>query len=228
MKLELTIPTELKEITLGNYQRFMAVAETSNDEDFVAQKMIECFCNIDLNEAVKIPYKETVEMVNKFNEMFEKKPEFQPTFTLGGKEFGFIPDLENISLGELADLQNNIGDVQTYNKAMATLYRPIIQKSFGKYEIEEYNGTTYSEVMLHAPLDVAIGAVVFFCDLIKDLSNALATYLEREMRKMMNLAKGHNLTNDGDGTLASIHSLGETLQNLTIFPEFKLPKLSRY
>jgi len=229
MRLELTVPTSLNEIPLGNYQKFKAIADNSTDEDFIAQKMIECFCNIELKEIVKIPYKDMQTLVNMFAKVFEEKTEFKPTFFLKDTKFGFIPDLENISIGELADLNNNINSEENFHKAMAVLYRPIKQESFGKYEIDEYNGTaTYSEVMKFAPLDIVLGAIVFFCDLTNDLSNALAIYLERETKKLMNLAKGHNLTNDGVGTLHSINLLRETLPSLMKYPEFQLPQLSRY
>lgn len=229
MKLELIIPTSLSEIPLGHYQKFKAVAENSNDEDFIAQKMIESFCGIELKEVVKIPYKDMQVLVQDFAKVFEAKPDFKPTFFIKDVKFGFIPDLENISIGELADLNNNINDVENFHKAMAVMYRPIKRESLGKYEIEDYNGTAnYSEVMKFAPLDITIGARVFFCNLTNDLSNALAIYLERETKKLMNLASGHNLINDGVGTLASIHSLKEMLPELMILPEFQLPKLSRY
>ena len=53
MKLELIVPTSLKDIPLKSYQTFVKMRETSNDEDFVAQKMIEIFCGIELKDVVK-------------------------------------------------------------------------------------------------------------------------------------------------------------------------------
>ena len=43
MKLELTIPTDLNEITLGQYQQFVKVKETTNDTEMLAEKMIQIF-----------------------------------------------------------------------------------------------------------------------------------------------------------------------------------------
>ena len=48
MKVKLNIPTELSEIKLKDYIRFMNVVKGSNDSEFINQKMVECFCNIDL------------------------------------------------------------------------------------------------------------------------------------------------------------------------------------
>jgi len=229
MKLELIIPTNLSEIPLKAYQKFIKLSEENTDEDFLAQKMIEVLCGIELKQVVKIQQKYTDEIVSKLYKVFEQKPDFKPRFFIQEREFGFIPDLENISIGEFADLQNNINSIDTFHKAMAVLYRPITRESLGKYEIESYEGSaTYSEVMEFMPLDVTLGAMLFFCDLIKDLSKGLAVFLEMETKKLMNLAKGHNLQSDGAGTLHSINLLKETLPSLMKFQGFQLPVLSRY
>ena len=56
MKLELTIPTDLNEITLGQYQKFIKVKETTTDNEMLAEKMIQIFCDIELKEIIN--YKE--------------------------------------------------------------------------------------------------------------------------------------------------------------------------
>jgi hypothetical protein len=54
MKLELLIPTSLSEIPLKHYQEFRKVAENSNDEEFVAEKMIELFCGIESKHLISL------------------------------------------------------------------------------------------------------------------------------------------------------------------------------
>ena len=48
MKLDLLLPTSLSEIPLSRYQQFVKTKEASNDDEFIAQKMIQIFCGIDL------------------------------------------------------------------------------------------------------------------------------------------------------------------------------------
>ena len=43
MKLDILLPTNLSEIPLSRYQEFIAMKEKSNDEEFIAQKMIQIF-----------------------------------------------------------------------------------------------------------------------------------------------------------------------------------------
>jgi hypothetical protein len=38
MKLEINVPTSLNEISLKSYQEFLKVQQSSNDEEFIAQK----------------------------------------------------------------------------------------------------------------------------------------------------------------------------------------------
>ena len=163
MKLELLIPTSLSEIPLKHYQEFRKVAENSNDEEFISEKMIELFCGIELKDVIKIKASDISDMVQHFNKLFSGKQNFQHRFKIGDLEFGFVTDLENISWGEYIDIERNLIDWDTMHKAMAAMYRPITKRKGEKYEIEEYNGTsTYAEVMKYAPLDVVFGASVFF------------------------------------------------------------------
>jgi hypothetical protein len=77
MQVELTIPTSLKEITLGQYQKYLEIAENNDNKEFVFQKMIEIFCNVELNKVVNIKATQVVELVNHFNELFKEKTTFK-------------------------------------------------------------------------------------------------------------------------------------------------------
>ena len=54
-------------------------------------------------------------------------------------EYGFIPDLDEVSLGEYIDLDNNASKWEQMHVAMNVLYRPIKTSKVGKYNIEEYD-----------------------------------------------------------------------------------------
>ena len=48
MEIEVKVPENLSEITLGQYQKYLKIQDGDNDEMFIAQKMIEIFCNVEL------------------------------------------------------------------------------------------------------------------------------------------------------------------------------------
>ena len=224
MKLEISIPTELKEIKLSQYQAFLKIAKDNDDIEFLNQKMVQTFCNIDLKDVAEIKFKDVLEITASLGNMFNvQSHKFINRFKLGGVEFGFIPDLEEMTFGEYTDLDSYIGDWENMHKAMAVLYRPITNKGINNtYEIEKYNGSiTYSDVMKHAPLDVVFGANVFFYNLGNDLLKSTMTYLENN-KEMQIILQQHNLVNDGVGIHQSMLLLKETLQDLIELPNYQL------
>lgn len=224
MKLEISIPTELKEIKLAQYQAFLKIAKDNDDAEFLNQKMVQTFCNIDLKEVAEIRFKDVLEITASLSNMFNvKEHKFINRFKLGGVEFGFIPDLEDMTFGEYTDLDSYIGDWDNMHKAMAVLYRPITNKGLNNtYDIEKYNGSiTYSDVMKHAPLDVVFGANVFFYNLGNELLKSTVTYLENN-KAIQTILQQHNSDNDGDGIVQSMLLLKETLTTLTESPIYQL------
>lgn len=216
MKVELTIPDSLEEISLEQYQEFVKAQEENTDQLFISQKLVSIFCCIPMSNVLVIPLTEVEYIVEKIGKLFNREHKFQRTFTIKGKKFGFIPNLEDISLGEFVDLDANISNLSNYHKALAVMYRPIKKSSSDLYEIEDYNGTiTYSDVMKLAPVSIALGAQVFFWNLETESLKALIVYLEKEGKEVMSLAKRGNLVESGDGINTSISSLREMYLTLT-------------
>ena len=215
MKIEVNIPESLKEIKLRDYQKFVRTCKDSNDELFIQQKMIEIFCGVPLLSVLKMKLSNVEDITNHLNNLFTKQPNLTRKFDIAGLEFGFISNLEKITFAEYIDLDTYIADFDNMHKAMAVLYRPIVDKRKDTYSIEEYTGSdAYSEIMEHASMEVVIGARVFFWNLSNELLTSIPTYLEKEVSKM-STRKATNLGVNGDGINQSIHLLKETLQDLT-------------
>lgn len=218
MEIQVKVPTSLNEIPLKHYVDFLNVQKGSNDDEFIAQKMIEIFCGIRLADVAKIKMTSLNEMVAHFTELFSQTPAFVPTFKIGDIEFGFIPNLEEITFGEYVDLESHLQSWDSFNKAMAVMYRPIKTRIKDKYEIQEYKPSKdHQELMQFAPLDVCIAASVFFYNLGNELLTATLNYLEKQMKKDKSLSatlvKQLNLPSDGDGISLYMDSLKETLRS---------------
>jgi hypothetical protein len=235
MKLEINVPSSLSEIPLKHYQEFLKVQADSNDEEFVAQKMVEIFCGITLKDVVKMKLTSLNELILHFTKLFSEKPAFKNRFTIKANEteieFGFIPELEAITFGEYVDLENNLTNWEDYHKAMAVMYRPISKSRKDKYDIVPYEpNVDFQELMKFAPLDVVISSSVFFWSLGSELLQATLNYLEKEMKTnkelQMTFQKQLNLPSDGDGINQYMDLLKGTLQDLTKLPNSDLLNVS--
>jgi hypothetical protein len=220
MKLELNVPTSLNEISLEQYQKFIKIAKENEESEFLHQKMVQIFCGIELKDVAKIKHRDVVEITSMLGLLFNINHKFISTFKMRGIEFGFIPNLDEMTQGEYVDLDTYIGNWDEMHRAMAVLFRPITHKSGYKYSIEEYQGSeTYAELMKDAPVNVVLGAMVFFYHLGNDLLTNTLTYLEQN-QAVMNIVNKHNSESDGDGIIPSMDSLKEMLDDLMKYQSF--------
>lgn len=229
MKATLNIPESLNEITLGQYQEF--ITKSKGLEGYkLAQCTVEVFCSLPRVSVLKISVIDIASITASINALFEKEQPLTLSFKIKSEnvsqEFGFINDIENLSVGEYVDIDENVTDFEKMHIVMAVLYRPLTNRTKDKYTIEDYNGTSdFQEIMRFMPLDVALGALVFFYHLGNELLKATQSYLVEETMELV-LQEQSNLINDGDGTTQSMLLLKETLENLTTLPDFQFSKPS--
>lgn len=190
MKINIKIPETLNEITLEQYQRFEKLIANNEPSEFVNQKTIEIFCNIDLKDVARIRIADVTDILNHLNTLLQTKPKLTNTFKLGVYEFGFIPKLEDITAGEFIDLETNLSSTETLHKAMSILYRPITNKTKHYYNIEKYESSDkYAEVLKYMPLDIALGSMLFFYHLHNDCVNGLKDYIQNEANQSEQVSK---------------------------------------
>ena len=169
MKIEINVPTSLNEVTLGQYQKYLKIAENNPEGNFLDAKMIEIFCGIPLSDSYKLKMSSATAIVDIITELLNQTPKHTERFKLNGIEYGFIPDLDEMSLGEYIDLDNNVSKWEQMHIAMNVLFRPIKTSKVGKYNIEEYD-VKNPDKMKDMPLGAAIGSVFFFLNLGMELS----------------------------------------------------------
>lgn len=214
MEIEVKVPENLSEITLGQYQKYLKIQEGDNDEMMIAQKMIEIFCNIELKYVTKMRWKDVQEITLTLSNMFEEDSKFIKMFTLDKVQYGFIPNLDEITFGEFVDLDTYLGDWQQMDKAMSVLFRPVDINVRGRYNIKEYDGTM-NEHLKEMPLSIALGAVFFLLNLGKELSQVMMDYLDKGVLKD-HLQVKEGLMQNGIGIHQFTQQLKETLKSLNI------------
>ena len=216
MELEVKVPENLSEITLDQYQNYLKVQAGDNDEMFIAQKMIEIFCNVELKYVTKMRWKDVNDITNTLSNMFDDDNKFIDRFKLDTVEYGFIPNLDEITFGEFVDLDSFLGDWQDMHKAMSVLYRPIDIHAKGRYNIKEYDGSI-NDHLKEMPLSVALGAVFFLLNLGKELSQVMMDYLDRGILKDHSQVK-EDLMQNGIGIHQFTQQVREILKSLNISP----------
>ena len=214
MKVNLRIPTSLNEITLGQYQEFSKLDNNTKISPAEIQlKMIQIFCNVSELVARGMRATDIAEICEMLNNMFDTEHQLVSKFKLNGVNYGFIPELDDMSFGEYMDLDTFIGDNDNIHRAANVLFRPIEFKRGDRYTIKEYDSNT-SEIAKDFPLDAVLGAIVFFYTLGKDLSVVMLNSLDKKNEK--DLAQYLISHSNMDGSIHSMQSLTEILQNLNI------------
>jgi hypothetical protein len=221
MKMEIKLPTTMAEIPLRSYQQYLQVVRESNDEEFIAHKFVHIFLGLKLNEALKISAKDMKRLIAKLKSVLTEKPEFVNRFKIQDVEFGFIPDIENMSWGEYIDIEDNLQSWDSYHKAMAVMYRPITKTLKDTYEIQPYDAKEeYVELMKLAPLNIVLASSVFFWSLEIDLLNHTLDCLANEKKMPITTSSqlNDNLKKVGGGITAYIDWLKVTLDDLMKSP----------
>jgi len=213
MDINITIPTDLSEITLRQYKHFLKIQKTVDDEKFLSAKIIEIFCGVNLQEVMQIKFNDSEFIVDTLTEMFEQKPNLVSKFKLNNKEYGFHPQLDDLTLGEYIDLDTFIGDWENIEKAMAVLYRPVVNKLKDKYTIEDYKVGRDAD-MLDMPMDAVLSSIFFLWNLGLDLSKTMMNYLDKE--EVQALTQYLNSQPNGGGITQFTDLLKETLQDMKI------------
>ena len=213
MKIKLIVPTELSEIRLSQYQKYYKIQEENKDESFLATKMIEIFCGIPHKDSFRMKLRDVTKVTNILADLFNKKPKLKQRFMMNEVEYGFIPNLDDMSLGEYVDLDTYISSWDDMHKAMAVLYRPIETSFSGKYTIEKYKGEG-QELMKDMPLDVVFGSMLFFYRLGIDLSRVMMSYFQD--KRQMPSRQLETLMENMDGLDKFTSSVNTILQELKI------------
>ena len=221
MKIDIKIPETLNEITLYQYQRFEKLIANNDPSEFVNQKTIEIFCNVELKDVARIRIADVSDILSHLNNLLQQKPKLTQTFKLGVYEFGFIPKLEDISSGEFIDLETYLSSTETMHKAMAVLYRPIKSKVKDLYTIEDYESSDkYSEVLKYMPLDIALGSMLFFYHLHNDCVTNLKDFILKEVEQSEQAKQ--ILEKNGVGINQFTQQLEETFLTLKRLNDYQL------
>lgn len=201
--MKITLPENISEITLRQFLAYEKLIERDLDVYNFNKRKINIFTGIPVNQIDNVKGVDAERILNQIDTALNTDSEFVNRFTMHGIEFGFIPNLDKMTLGEYADLSKHGVEKESLHNLMAVLFRPIVKKEIVKqnifkrmfyksknvkeqikYDILSYNGSEeYAEFMKDMPLHVVNGALVFFYNLANELQEATRKYLSEELLK---------------------------------------------
>ena len=226
----INIPETLRDIKLSQWQKYIEVLDKNKDADlngFIEKKLLGIFCGVELKDVDRIGLSLFDNTIQHLSNILNSKPELVKTFKMTGTdgvtvEFGLIPNFDKMSYGEFVDLERYLFVDKDLHRAMAVMYRPVKLKSKGSYLIHDYKGTEYlAEVMKNTPLDVALGARVFFYRLATKLSNFTMAYTLKELQQKQEGRKDKHSVKSGETIKQYLHSLKKMSEELEKLQNFQ-------
>ena len=201
--MKVTLPENISEITLGQFQKLVALALREDlPEMELNKRKIEIFTKIPRRDIKNIAQSDYESILKQIDTAMSTDVEFTNKFTMDGVEYGFIPNLDDITTAEYVDMAKFREEPDTLHNLMSILFRPIVDKDvLGNYIIETYDGSNdVSEKMRGMPLHVVNGALGFFYH----LANELQIHIQKSTRAAILKASAQRTTlKSGDGTQLS-------------------------
>jgi len=206
-------------ITLGKYIDFKNAGENT----FLQAQVITGLTKEELREK---SMDDINPLINQFIEECKdyNDNKLQKFIEIGGKKFGFHPNLDNMTFGEYLDLNHFLDNDFTNSlpKIMSILYRPVVAEFMHNYEIEKYDSNVHvKNADLFRDIDMTFvnGAMVFFCLLREDMLStslkSLSTEMIRQMEESLEMIEQElhsHLSMDGGTSSRSLQT--ETSQSL--------------
>ena len=191
---DVTLEKWLKLIDFHNGSKSSEATETIAALSDIPKKLIK---QLELKDVAVIMGR-VAELQQKQNSSLKKIIEVE------GKEYGFHPDLDSITLGEYADIETFIkNDIEKHlPELMAILYRPITERGEnGVYTIQAYDGNIRirAEQMKKMSAEQVQSALVFFYHLGNVLLTTLPSYLMDRLKEMKMQSQQKALQKNGDG-----------------------------
>jgi len=199
--VSIEIPENLSDIKLNAYKKFILMANEENGDEIALYQ----FCGLTPDQQEGMKKKDLDLIRNQIGNVLAEKPNLVKTFQFKGKEYGFHPKIEDISMGEYIDLDAE--------RILGVLYRPITKKMFGRHSIENYdpeahNGNGFQDLSA----DIFLGCLLFFYRIATNLQITFLQSLEKEEKKDM--MPNPTSVESGDGMEQYIRLLKEISYNL--------------
>lgn len=219
-EIDLKVPTSYSDIPLSKWLALQKeIKNYDGDENAITALMMYHLCGLDPKYLGGVAVEDYI-LIKAELEAFINNTDLplQRIVNIKGVEYGFEPNLSQMSYGAYSDIVKfkELTINEDWASIMDILYRPIKQKKGDKYFIEPYTGDIDASKWLEVGMDVHFGALFFFVHLQMDLLKGI---LNSTILKDMNPNIKQILVKSGQLIPQSLSSPEEILQKLTRLPK---------
>ena len=174
------------DVTLETWLKLIDFETGTKTEE--AEATLEALSDIPKRLVKELALSDVAAIMSKIGELQTKQDtELKRIIEINEVEYGFHPDLDSITLGEYADIEQFIknGIDKNLPELMSVLYRPIKEKKNDIYIIDGYDGDIRmrTEEMKLMSAEQVQSALVFFYTLGKVLSEIMPLYLMEQLKE---------------------------------------------
>ena len=201
---EFKLINKWSDVTLEKWLKLIDFHSGSKSSE--AEETIAALSDIPKKLIKQLELKDVAVIMSKIAELQQKQDSsLKRIIEVEGKEYGFHPDLDSITLGEYADIETFIkNDIEKHlPELMAILYRPITEKGEnGVYTIQAYDGNIRirAEQMKKMSAEQVQSALVFFYHFVNVLLKTLPSYLMDRLKEMKMQLQQNPSQKNGDGS----------------------------
>jgi hypothetical protein len=183
---EFKLISSWEEVTLEKWLQLIDFETGTKTEE--ATETIAALSDIPRRLVKELALSDVANIMSKVAELQAKQDtKLKRIIEINDIEYGFHPDLDSISLGEYADIEQFIknGIDKNLPELMAVLYRPVKEKKNDIYIIDGYDGDIRlrTEEMKQMSAQQVQSALVFFYTFAKVLSEILPLYLMEKLKE---------------------------------------------
>ena len=193
-----------EDVTLETWLKLIDFRNGTKSKE--AEETIAALSNIPKDLINQLELKDVAVIMSKMAELQAKQDSsLKRIIEIEGKRYGFHPNLDEITLGEYADLETFIKNDMQKNlpEVMAILYRPIVEEKNDVYTIEAYDGdiSIRAEEMKKMSAEQVQSALVFFWGFVNVLWRTLELYLIQVQKEMKMQLPPNPLPTSGVGSV---------------------------
>lgn len=183
-QIELRIPQSYEDITLRKWLELQKdLKNYDGDEEATTAVLLLHLCGLSPEYLTGVSVDDYNLLKHELMGFIGKTDlELERFVKIDGIEYGFEPNLSNMSYGAYADI-TKFGQItidENWAKIMNILYRPVETRSLGNYSITKYEGTKGEGKWLDVPMHIHFGALFFLFNLLTDLLSATLKYSMKE------------------------------------------------